>query len=204
MRCRILIRQVSRQAKVHSEEKYHGNGSSKQTDSPSRFAGRMAQGAEALLAREKAATRERDEIARLRRELPWVRVEKEYVFDDEAGEVKLADLFDGRSQLVVYHFMFDPEWSQGCKSCSLLADHYNPAVIHLEHRDATMITVSRAPLEKLLAFRQRMGWTFRWVSSNGNDFNHDFQVSFTRRSRLRGCRSTILRRCRFRFRRHRG
>ena len=132
----------------------------------------------ALLAREKAATHERDEIARLRRELPWVRVEKDYVFGDEAGEVRLAELFDGRSQLVVYHFMFDPEWSQGCKSCSFLADHYNPAVIHLQHRDVTMITVSRAPIEKLAAFKKRMGWTFRWVSSNSNDFNRDFQVSF--------------------------
>ena len=140
----------------------------------------------ALLAREKAATHERDEIARLRRELPWVRVEKDYVFADEAGEVKLADLFDGRSQLIVYHFMFDPEWSQGCKSCSFLAGHYNPAVIHLAHRDVTMITVSRAPIEKLLAFRQRMGWSFRWVSSNGNDFNKDFQVSFTEAEQTSG------------------
>ena len=140
----------------------------------------------ALLSREKAATRERDEITRLRQELPWVRVEKEYVFDDETGKVTLAELFDGRSQLVVYHFMFDPEWSQGCKSCSLVADHYNPAVIHLAHRDVTMITVSRASVDTLLAFRRRMGWTFRWVSSSGNDFNRDFRVSFDETERTSG------------------
>jgi predicted dithiol-disulfide oxidoreductase (DUF899 family) len=139
-----------------------------------------------LLAREKAATRERDEIARLRRELPWVRVGKDYVFEDEAGEVRLADLFDGRSQLIVYHFMFDPAWSQGCKSCSLVADHYNPAVIHLAQRDTTMITVSRAPIERIAAFRERMGWKFRWVSSNGNDFNRDFQVSFNEAEQASG------------------
>lgn len=140
----------------------------------------------ALLAREKAATRERDEIARLRRELPWVRVEKDYEFEDSTGMVKLAELFDGRSQLIVYHFMFDPAWSQGCQSCSLVADHYNPAVIHLAHRDTTMITVSRAPIAKIEAFKQRMGWTFRWVSSNKNDFNRDFQVSFTEAEQTSG------------------
>src|SRR5262245_26357941 len=118
----------------------------------------------ALLAREKVATHERDEIARLRRELPWVRVEKQYIFDDQAGKVTLSDLFDGRSQLVVYHFMFDPEWSQGCKSCSFLADHYNPAIVHLNHRDVSMVTISRAPIQKLLAFRERMEWAFKWVS----------------------------------------
>jgi predicted dithiol-disulfide oxidoreductase (DUF899 family) len=139
-----------------------------------------------LLAREKAATHERDEIARLRRELPWVRVEKDYVFRDETGEVRLADLFAGRSQLIVYHFMFDPEWSQGCKSCSLVADHYNPAVIHLAHRDVTMVTVSKAPIEKLAAFKRRMGWSFRWVSSNANDFNRDFQVSFNEAEQTSG------------------
>lgn len=117
----------------------------------------------ALLSKEKELTRQRDELARQRRELPWVKVEKEYIFDAPEGEVQFADLFDGRSQLIVYHFMFDPEWSQGCKSCSLVADHYNPAIIHLEHRDVSMVTVSRAPLKKLLAFRDRMGWTFKWV-----------------------------------------
>jgi predicted dithiol-disulfide oxidoreductase (DUF899 family) len=134
----------------------------------------------ALLVTEKEFTRQRDDLARQRRELPWVKVETEYLFDAPEGKVKLGDLFDGRSQLIVYHFMFDPEWSQGCKSCSLLADHYNPAVIHLEHRDVTMVTVSKAPLDKLLAFRKRMGWSFKWVSSFDNSFNRDFHVSFTK------------------------
>lgn len=133
----------------------------------------------AHLAKEKELTRLREELSRQRRELPWVKVEKNYVFDAPGGKESLADLFAGRSQLIVYHFMFDPEWSQGCKSCSFLADHYNPAVVHLEHRDVTMVTVSKAPLEKLEAFRQRMGWTFKWLSSFGNDFNRDFNVSFT-------------------------
>jgi predicted dithiol-disulfide oxidoreductase (DUF899 family) len=133
----------------------------------------------ALLAKEKELTRQRDELARERRELPWVKVDTNYVFDSSEGPVALADLFDGRSQLIVYHFMFDPAWSQGCKSCSLVADHYNPAVIHLAHRDTTLVTVSRAPLDKIRAFQQRMGWTFRWVSSFHNSFNQDFQVSFS-------------------------
>lgn len=134
----------------------------------------------ALLAKEKELTRQRAELARQRRELPWVKVESDYVFDAPAGKVTLGELFDGRSQLIVYHFMFDPQWSQGCKSCSLVADHYNPAIVHLQHRDVSMVTVSRAPLEKLLAFRDRMGWTFHWVSSFNNTFNRDFNVSFTR------------------------
>src|SRR5688500_15540282 len=133
----------------------------------------------AHLAKEKELTRLREELSRQRREMPWVKVEKNYVFDGSDGKVALADLFDGRSQLIVYHFMFDPEWSQGCKSCSFVADHYNPAVIHLEHRDVTMVTVSKAPLEKLEAFRKRIGWSFKWVSSFNNDFNRDFNVSFT-------------------------
>ena len=140
----------------------------------------------AHLAEEKALTRQRDELARRRRELPWVRVEKDYVFDTPAGRRTLADLFEGRGQLVVYHFMFAPEWSQGCKSCSLLADHYDPAVVHLKHRDVTMVTVSRAPLEKLLAFQRRMGWKFPWVSSLDSDFNRDFHVSFTAEELERG------------------
>jgi len=131
------------------------------------------------LAKEKEVTRLRDELSQQRRELPWVKVEKDYVFDGPEGKVHLADLFDGRSQLIVYHFMFDPEWSQGCKSCSFIADHYNPAIIHLNHRDVSMVTVSKAPLGKLEEFRKRMGWTFKWVSSFGNDFNRDFGVSFT-------------------------
>ena len=140
----------------------------------------------ALLAKEKELTRQRDELARERRELPWVKVEKDYIFDAPEGKVPLAALFEGRSQLIVYHFMFDPEWSQGCKSCSLLADHYNPAIIHLNHRDVSMVTVSRAPLDKLLAFKERMGWTFKWVSSFSNDFNGNFQVSFTQEERNSG------------------
>ena len=137
----------------------------------------------AHLAREKAFTKERDALSAARRQLPWVKVDQNYVFDGPDGKVTLADLFDGRSQLLVYHFMFDPEWTQGCKSCSLLADHYNPSVIHLHHRDTTLVTVSRAPIEKILPFRQRMGWTFPWVSSFHNSFNHDFGVSFTDQER---------------------
>src|SRR5262245_25441964 len=117
-----------------------------------------------LLAREKEFTRQRDELSRQRREMPWVKVEKNYIFDGLEGKETLADLFDGRSQLIVYHFMFDPEWSQGCKSCSFLADHYNPAIVHLNHRDVSMVTISRAPIQKLLAFRERMEWAFKWVS----------------------------------------
>lgn len=132
-----------------------------------------------LLNDEKDFTRRRDQLSEQRRELPWVKVEKNYVFESPDGSQTLADLFGEHSQLIVYHFMFDPEWSQGCKSCSFLADHYNPAVIHLQHRDVSLVTVSRAPLEKLLAFRERMGWSFPWVSSFKNDFNRDFGVSFT-------------------------
>ena len=132
----------------------------------------------ALLLKEKELTHLRDDLARQRRELPWVKVETDYVFDAPEGKVKLGDLFAGRSQLIVYHFMFDPAWSQGCKSCSLVADHYNPAIIHLEHRDVSMVTVSRAPLEKLIPFQKRMGWTFQWVSSINNTFNQDFNVTF--------------------------
>jgi predicted dithiol-disulfide oxidoreductase (DUF899 family) len=133
----------------------------------------------AHLKKEKELTRLRDEVARERQALPWERVEKNYVFDGPDGKETLADLFAGRSQLLVYHFMFDPAWEQGCKSCSFVADHYNPAVIHLAHRDVTMVTVSQAPLEKLQAFQRRMGWTFKWVSSFGNDFGRDLGVSFT-------------------------
>ncbi len=133
----------------------------------------------ALLAKEKEFTRLRDELSHERRELPWEKVGKEYSFDGPNGKETLPDLFDGRSQLIVYHFMFDPEWDEGCKSCSLLGDHYNPAIIHLEQRDVTMVTVSRAPLAKLEAFKKRMGWSFKWVSSFESDFNWDFDVSFT-------------------------
>jgi predicted dithiol-disulfide oxidoreductase (DUF899 family) len=140
----------------------------------------------ALLKEEKEFTRLRDQLSRKRRDLPWVRIDKEYLFDGPEGKVSLSDLFDGRSQLLIYHFMFAPEWSQGCKSCSLLADHYDPAIVHLNHRDVSMVTVSRAPIEKLLAFRERMGWEFRWVSSGGNDFNRDFHVFFTEEERTSG------------------
>ena len=131
-----------------------------------------------LLAREKEFTRLRDEVSRLRCDLPWEQVEKEYVFDGPGGKETLGDLFDGRSQLIVYHFMFDPDWTEGCKSCSLLADHYDPSIVHLEQRDVTMVTVSRAPLETLESFKTRMGWKFKWVSSLENEFNWDYDVSF--------------------------
>ena len=133
----------------------------------------------ALLAKEKEFTRARDELSRARMELPWERVEKDYRFEGPDGPLSLNDLFGGRSQLIVYHFMFDPEWTEGCKSCSLLADHYNGAVAHLNARDVSMVTVSRAPLEKLEDFKARMGWSFPWVSSLGSDFNRDFHVTFT-------------------------
>ncbi len=134
----------------------------------------------ALLAREKELTRHRDEVSRERRALPWVRVEKEYVFDGPNGERKsLADLFGKRSQLIVYHFMFSPEWEEGCKSCSFWADHYDAPGIHLNHRDVSFAAISRAPIAKIEKFRKRMGWRFAWLSSAGNDFNYDFGVSFT-------------------------
>jgi len=133
---------------------------------------------EELLAKEKAFSRLRDELSQRRRDLPWEKVEKEYVFEGPDGKESLASLFEGRSQLIVYHFMFDPEWSEGCKSCSFIADHYDPSIIHLKHRDVTMVTVSRAPLAKLEALRKRMGWNFKWVSSLGSDFNWDYHVSF--------------------------
>jgi len=132
-----------------------------------------------LLVKEKEFSRLRDELTQLCREMPWEKIEKPYVFEGPQGKESLADLFEGRSQLIIYHFMFDPEWDEGCKSCSLLADHYNPAVIHLKHRDVTMVTVSRAPFAKLETFKQRMGWNFKWVSSWGTDFNWDYHVSFT-------------------------
>ena len=133
----------------------------------------------ALLEKEKAFTRARDALSRQRRELPWERVEKAYLFDGPDGEETLADLFAGRSQLIVYHFMFDPAWDEGCKSCSLLADHYAPAIVHLAQRDVTLVTVSRAPLARIEAFRTRMGWRFKWVSSFRSDFNRDYGVTFS-------------------------
>src|SRR5437762_8159747 len=132
-----------------------------------------------LLTREKELTRLRDEVSRHRRELPWVKVDKEYVFDGPEGKETLTDLFADRSQLIVYHFMLGPGWEEGCKSCSYLADHFDGANWHLPHRDATLVVVSRAPLSEIQAYEKRMGWRFNWVSSYGSDFNFDYHVSFT-------------------------
>lgn len=132
----------------------------------------------ALLEKEKELTRARDAVAAARRALPWERVEKQYVFDGPKGEETLGALFEGRSQLVVYHFMFGPDAGAGCKSCSFWADNFDRNVVHLAHRDVTMIAVSRAPYAKLAAFQKRLGWSFKWVSSGQNDFNFDFHVSF--------------------------
>ncbi|MGE0820962.1 MAG: DUF899 domain-containing protein [Candidatus Binatia bacterium] len=131
------------------------------------------------LAKEKEFTRLRDELSRQRRELPWVKVDKEYVFDGPNGKETLAALFAGRSQLIVYHFMFDPSWTDGCKSCSFWADNFTNAIVHLNQRDVTMVAISKAPLAKLLTFQKRMGWTFKWLSSFSNDFNYDYHVSST-------------------------
>jgi len=140
----------------------------------------------ALLAHEKELTRLRDQIARERRALPWVRIDKAYVFDAPGGTRSLADLFEGRRQLLVQHFMFGPGWEQGCPSCSYMADHSDGMNVHLAHRNTTLVAVSRAPLGDIERFRQRMGWRFKWVSSFGSDFNHDFHVSFTPEERAKG------------------
>jgi predicted dithiol-disulfide oxidoreductase (DUF899 family) len=132
-----------------------------------------------LLVKEKQLTRLADKLSKERRALPWEAVTKEYVFDGPNGRQTLAQLFDGRSQLVVYHFMFGPDWDAGCPHCSRWADNFNGIIVHLNQRDVSMVAVSRAPYEKLAAYRQRMGWSFKWVSSFGNDFNFDFNVSFT-------------------------
>jgi predicted dithiol-disulfide oxidoreductase (DUF899 family) len=139
----------------------------------------------ALLAEEKAWTRERDRLAEMRRALPWVRVEEPYTFESVAGPVTLAELFDKRSQLIVYHFMFGPQWEEGCTGCSLLCDHVDGARQHFEHNDVSFVAVSRGPIEKIEAYRKRMGWTFRWVSSAGT-FNFDYNVSFPAGSREDG------------------
>ena len=131
-----------------------------------------------LLAKEKEFTRARDELTKQRRTLPWEPVEREYVFEGPHGKESLAELFDGRSQLIVYHFMFAPEDDVGCKSCSFWADNFNPNVIHLNARDVSFAAVSRAPLDKLEAYRERMGWSFHWVSSGATDFNFDYGASF--------------------------
>lgn len=132
-----------------------------------------------LLAREKELTRKRDELNAERRALPWVRIEKPYVFDGPHGKVTLADLFDGRSQLILKHFMLGPDWEEGCVGCSFECDHVDGALVHLEHHDVTYVAVSRAPFARIDAFKRRMGWRFNWVSSFGSDFNYDFHVSFT-------------------------
>ena len=131
----------------------------------------------AYLAEEKAFSKARDELARKRRELPWEKVEKNYVFDTPSGKQSLADLFGDNSQLIIYHFMLGPGWEAGCPSCSLIADHFDGATIHLAQRDIAFAVVSRAPLPEIEKFKARMGWKFKWVSSFGSDFNHDYQVS---------------------------
>jgi predicted dithiol-disulfide oxidoreductase (DUF899 family) len=140
----------------------------------------------ALLAEEKAFTRERDRLSKKRRELPWVKVEKKYEFRGAEGPLSLRDLFDGRSQLVVYHFMFGPDWQEGCPGCSLLCDQVDGARRHFEHNDVSFVAVSRGPIDKLQAYRERMDWKFRWVSSAGSEFNRDFHVSFPKGTREQG------------------
>ena len=140
----------------------------------------------ALLAKEKEFTRARDQLSAERRTLPWVKVDKNYVFDGPNGKQSLAELFDGRSQLMIYHFMLGPRWKDGCPSCSFLADHFDGAAIHLAQRDVTLVVVSRAPLAEIEAYQKRMGWKFKWVSSFGSEFNHDFHVSFTSEQKAGG------------------
>ena len=140
----------------------------------------------ALLAKEKEFTKARDRLSGERRALPWTKVDKNYVFDTSEGRRSLADLFAGKSQLIVYHFMLGPGWIQGCPSCSFLADHFDGAAIHLAQRDVSFVVVSRAPLPEIEAYKKRMGWKFKWVSSNASDFNHDFHVSFSPEEKARG------------------
>ena len=137
-----------------------------------------------LLKAEKELTRRSDELARQRQELPWVRIDKPYRFDTDEGSASLADLFRGRSQLLVYHFMFGPDYKAGCPRCSAIADGFNVSVVHLANHDVMLWAVSRAPLEKLSAFKRRMGWSFPWASSSDDDFNYDFAVSFTQQQQL--------------------
>jgi len=139
-----------------------------------------------LIQAEKELTRRNDEVARRRQELPWVRIEKNYRFETDQGSASLADLFRGRSQLLVYHFMFGPDYKAGCPSCSAIADGFNGIAVHLENHDVAFSAVSRAPLAKLQAYKQRMGWTFPWASSHGGDFNFDFNVSFTEEQQAKG------------------
>ena len=131
------------------------------------------------LKKEKELTRLRDQLSQERRQIPWVKVEKSYLFDGPNGQETLSDLFEGRSQLMIYHFMFGPDWEEGCPSCSFWADNFNGISIHLNHRDISFVAVSKARLETLEAYKQRMGWHFKWVSSFGSNFNYDYHVSFT-------------------------
>jgi len=140
----------------------------------------------ALLAREKEVTHLYDQICAARRDLPWVKMEQDYLFQGPEGEVSLSGLFEGRHQLVVYHFMYGPGWEEGCKSCSFLVDNIDSVNLHLAHHDVTLLAVSRAPFEEFQAFKKRMGWQFNWVSSHGTTSNFDFGVSFTRESRAAG------------------
>jgi predicted dithiol-disulfide oxidoreductase (DUF899 family) len=140
----------------------------------------------ALLAKEKEFSKTRDALSAARRDLPWTLIEKNYVFDGPNGKETLSDLFGGKSQLMIYHFMLGPGWVQGCPSCSFLADHFDGAVIHLAQRDVSLVVVSRAPLAEIEAYKKRMGWKFKWVSSFGNDFNRDFHVSFAPEEKARG------------------
>jgi predicted dithiol-disulfide oxidoreductase (DUF899 family) len=139
-----------------------------------------------LLEAEKELTRRSDELARRRQELPWVRIDKEYRFETDEGSASLADLFEGRSQLLVYHFMFGPDYKAGCATCSTIADGFDGFVVHLANHDVTLSAVSRAPLAKLQAYKRRMGWTFPWASSFGTDFNFDFNISFTDKQQREG------------------
>jgi len=133
-----------------------------------------------LLTREKEFSRQRDALSAARHSLPWVKIDKKYVFDGPKGKETLAELFDDRSQLIVYHFMLGPGWGEGCKSCSYLADHFDGANRHLPHRDVTFVVISRAPLSEIEAYQKRMGWRFKWLSSHDNEFNFDYHVSFTK------------------------
>jgi predicted dithiol-disulfide oxidoreductase (DUF899 family) len=139
-----------------------------------------------LLEAEKELTRRSDELARQRQELPWVRVEKDYRFETDAGSASLADLFGGRSQLLIYHFMLGPDYTAGCLSCSAIADGFNGSVVHLEHHDVAMLATSRAPIAAIQAYKRRMGWTFPWASSAGSDFNFDFNTSLTEEQQRAG------------------
>jgi predicted dithiol-disulfide oxidoreductase (DUF899 family) len=139
-----------------------------------------------LLQKEKELTRLRDELSRQRRELPWEKVEKRYVFEGPTGKESLADLFGGRSQLIVYHFMFGPDWPEGCPSCSMVADHFEGSLVHLAQRDVSLVAVSRARRAQIEEFQKRMGWSFKWVSSYENDFNRDYHVSFTKEEMAQG------------------